>query len=209
MATVPQCHRPLKIPGLVCPLYAPLLFVRNISIQIKTFTSCWNLINTRSPSECPYDVSLFFFLFFSWDSNVVLALSFQKWTNLLLTWEPKHYGGIKRVRIDPKLLWIPDIVLYNRSVRKFNDQILSGSNVFIWLVCLINFLSQLRTWLKRLKTISSARCSINGLRHVSTFRKSHLITKVLPPLFEKRHTRPFFFTSKQLLLSWKLSHISW
>ena len=63
------------------------------------------------------------FLFFH--ENQTLYLLFQKWTNLLLTWEPKHYGGIKRVRIDPKLLWIPDVVLYNRSVRQFNDQILS------------------------------------------------------------------------------------
>lgn len=133
-----------------------------------------NLINTRSPNECPNGVS---FSFFPWESNVVLALSFQKWTNLLLTWEPKHYGGIKRVRIDPKLLWIPDVVLYNRSVRQLNDQILSGSNVFIWLVGL------LRPWLKRLKTIRIARCSI-----------SLTWSKVLPQLFEKRHTRPFFLT---------------
>ena len=41
---------------------------------------------------------------------------FQKWRNLLLTWDPEKYGGIKRVRINPSLIWIPDIVLYNRSV---------------------------------------------------------------------------------------------
>ena len=41
---------------------------------------------------------------------------FQKWRNLLLTWDPERYGGIKRVRINPSLIWIPDIVLYNRSV---------------------------------------------------------------------------------------------
>lgn len=39
---------------------------------------------------------------------------FQKWRNLLLTWDPEKYGGIKRVRINPSLIWIPDIVLYNR-----------------------------------------------------------------------------------------------
>ena len=42
---------------------------------------------------------------------------FQKWRNLLLTWDPEKYGGIKRVRINPSLIWIPDIVLYNRSVQ--------------------------------------------------------------------------------------------
>ena len=143
-----------------------------------------NLINTWSPNECPNGVS---FSFFPWESNVVLALSFQKWTNLLLTWEPKHYGGIKRVRIDPKLLWIPDVVLYNRSVRQFNDQILSWSNVFIWLVSL------LRTWLKGLKTIRCARCSIIDLpTFLISDWKSHLLKGVAAIVWKTTHKAIFF-----------------
>ncbi|XP_067045357.1 neuronal acetylcholine receptor subunit alpha-2-like isoform X2 [Acropora muricata] len=57
------------------------------------------------------------------DKNQIITTNVwirQKWTNLLLTWEPKHYGGIKRVRIDPKLLWIPDVVLYNSADSEFS-----------------------------------------------------------------------------------------
>ncbi|XP_015774560.1 PREDICTED: neuronal acetylcholine receptor subunit beta-3-like [Acropora digitifera] len=57
------------------------------------------------------------------DKNQIITTNVwirQKWTNLLLTWEPKHYGGIKRVRIDPKLLWIPDVVLYNSVDSEFS-----------------------------------------------------------------------------------------
>ena len=46
----------------------------------------------------------------------LFELPLKKWTNLLLKWNQKDYGGIKRVRVDPKLVWIPDIVLYNRLV---------------------------------------------------------------------------------------------
>lgn len=57
------------------------------------------------------------------DKNQIITTNVwirQKWTNLLLTWEPKHYGGIKRVRIDPRLLWIPDVVLYNSADSEFS-----------------------------------------------------------------------------------------
>ena len=39
---------------------------------------------------------------------------FQVWVNQLLTWDPAQYNGVKAVRLDPRLVWIPDIVLYNR-----------------------------------------------------------------------------------------------
>ena len=38
----------------------------------------------------------------------------QIWDNELLTWDPKDYDGIQTVRLDASLVWIPDIVLYNR-----------------------------------------------------------------------------------------------
>ncbi|XP_068673444.1 neuronal acetylcholine receptor subunit beta-3-like [Montipora foliosa] len=57
------------------------------------------------------------------DKNQIITTNVwvrQKWTNLLLTWQPEDYGGIKRVRLDPKLLWIPDIVLYNSADSEFS-----------------------------------------------------------------------------------------
>lgn len=40
----------------------------------------------------------------------------QIWDNKLLTWDPDKYNGIQTVRLDASLVWIPDIVLYNRLV---------------------------------------------------------------------------------------------
>ncbi len=31
-----------------------------------------------------------------------------------LAYDPAKFGGIKVIRIDPTLLWLPDVVLYNR-----------------------------------------------------------------------------------------------
>ena len=71
-------------------------------------TGCLTDVLTLSPS-----------LF--WESYLVLLIC-QKWRNLLLTWQPEKYGGIKRVRIEPTLIWIPDIVLYNKSVNPLFTQ---------------------------------------------------------------------------------------
>jgi len=35
------------------------------------------------------------------------------WTNPYLKWDPNKYGGIEQINIDPKLIWKPDIILYN------------------------------------------------------------------------------------------------
>ena len=39
---------------------------------------------------------------------------YKRWKNQLLTWQREEYDGIKTIRINPSLVWIPDIVLYNR-----------------------------------------------------------------------------------------------
>jgi len=38
----------------------------------------------------------------------------QKWNNHLLRWNASKYGNIKSINVDPKLVWLPDIVLYNK-----------------------------------------------------------------------------------------------
>lgn len=37
----------------------------------------------------------------------------QIWDNPFLTWKPENYSGIKEINVDPKLVWKPDLVLYN------------------------------------------------------------------------------------------------
>lgn len=45
----------------------------------------------------------------------------QRWRNELLTWKSANYSGVKTIRIDPRMVWIPDIVLYNSA-----DSLFSG-----------------------------------------------------------------------------------
>ncbi|MED6265802.1 Neuronal acetylcholine receptor subunit beta-2, partial [Characodon lateralis] len=39
---------------------------------------------------------------------------FQEWNDYRLRWDPDKYEGIKKLRIPSKLIWLPDIVLYNK-----------------------------------------------------------------------------------------------
>ncbi|XP_032242803.1 neuronal acetylcholine receptor subunit beta-3 isoform X2 [Nematostella vectensis] len=57
------------------------------------------------------------------DKNQIITTNVwvrQRWTNLLLKWDPDKYGGITRVRIDASKIWIPDIVLYNSADSEFS-----------------------------------------------------------------------------------------
>ena len=38
----------------------------------------------------------------------------QEWVDELLVWDPSHYSGIDKIRIPCDLIWLPDIVLYNK-----------------------------------------------------------------------------------------------
>ena len=48
----------------------------------------------------------------------------QEWDDELLTWNPADFGGITRIRIPCDLIWLPDIVLYNKYVIKTLNAIL-------------------------------------------------------------------------------------
>eukprot|EP00795_Rhopilema_esculentum_P010813 gene10813-19622_t len=37
----------------------------------------------------------------------------QYWTNPLLRWDPKEYGNVTTLFVNPAKVWVPDIVLYN------------------------------------------------------------------------------------------------
>ncbi|XP_068703025.1 neuronal acetylcholine receptor subunit beta-3-like [Montipora capricornis] len=39
----------------------------------------------------------------------------QIWRNPFLQWEPSNYGGISRIFVEPKNVWVPDIVLENNA----------------------------------------------------------------------------------------------
>jgi len=60
----------------------------------------------------------------------------QIWNNTLLMWDPKDYGGIKSINVEPSSVWLPDIVLYNNAKKghdsgtmyKFKTKVIISSN---------------------------------------------------------------------------------
>ena len=43
----------------------------------------------------------------------------QAWSNPALVWDPKQYGGIKRINVSPDKTWIPDIHAYWNTEEQF------------------------------------------------------------------------------------------
>lgn len=78
----------------------------------------------------------------------------QKWNNHLLRWNASHYGGIKSINVDPKLVWLPDIVLYNNA----NTGITSG-NMDQFKTRVILSSDGTNTWYA--PTILRSRCAID------------------------------------------------
>ena len=40
--------------------------------------------------------------------------SFQNWLDYQLNWNMSEYGGVRSIRVHPKLIWTPDLLMYNR-----------------------------------------------------------------------------------------------
>jgi Neurotransmitter-gated ion-channel ligand binding domain len=40
----------------------------------------------------------------------------QEWFDYKLKWDPEDYGGVKTLHVPSENIWLPDIVLYNKSV---------------------------------------------------------------------------------------------
>ena len=38
----------------------------------------------------------------------------QEWTDYQLSWDSSEFGGVSSIRIDPRMVWTPDLLLYNR-----------------------------------------------------------------------------------------------
>ncbi|XP_078355224.1 neuronal acetylcholine receptor subunit beta-3-like [Oculina patagonica] len=67
----------------------------------------------------------------------------QKWNNPYLQWDPFSYDGVEKILVDPKEIWVPDIVLDNNAddlivqaghLEKFKSWVLlknDGSNTWL------------------------------------------------------------------------------
>lgn len=41
----------------------------------------------------------------------------QEWKDYKLKWNPEEYGGVRHLHVPSQDIWLPDIVLYNKSVQ--------------------------------------------------------------------------------------------
>ncbi|XP_077427611.1 neuronal acetylcholine receptor subunit beta-2 isoform X1 [Vanacampus margaritifer] len=62
----------------------------------------------------------------------------QEWNDYRLRWDPEKFEGIKKLRIPSKLLWLPDIVLYNNAdgvyeVSFYCNTVVSNTGDIVWL----------------------------------------------------------------------------
>ena len=44
---------------------------------------------------------------------------FQNWLDYQLNWNMSEYGGVRSIRVHPKLIWTPDLLMYNRYPIKY------------------------------------------------------------------------------------------
>ena len=48
------------------------------------------------------------------DSLALSVFMLQYWTDIYLSWNPESYPGVQNLRFPSNLVWVPDILLYNR-----------------------------------------------------------------------------------------------
>jgi len=62
-----------------------------------------------------YGMSLIRILDFNQATNVISVQTWEKmsWDDVLLTWNPTHYGDITQVMLPSNKIWLPDMALYN------------------------------------------------------------------------------------------------
>ena len=47
---------------------------------------------------------------------------YQEWQDYQMQWNKTTYGGVESIRIHPKLMWTPDLLMYNRWYKSSVDQ---------------------------------------------------------------------------------------
>ncbi|KAG8136315.1 hypothetical protein E2320_009271, partial [Naja naja] len=78
----------------------PVVF-RNNTVEVKLGLTLSNLLSLKEADE-------------TLTTNAWLE---QSWMDYRLQWNKTEYGGVKVLRLRPNMLWLPDIVLENNSLR--------------------------------------------------------------------------------------------
>ena len=56
----------------------------------------------------------------------------QYWFDYKLVWNPAEYGGVDILHVPSSQIWLPDIVLYNKSVLHIHHLKINMSLIKIW-----------------------------------------------------------------------------
>lgn len=74
-------------------------------------------------------ISVFHMLVYIYiEYSFLYTLQHQEWYDHNLRWYPNEYGGVDRLYVPSELIWLPDIVLYNKYENKNVNNTLSASN---------------------------------------------------------------------------------
>ncbi len=58
---------------------------------------------------------MFFYFFKLCSFHLIYYFRLKKdWMDSKLNWEPDEYGGVEQLIVPSELLWLPDILLYNK-----------------------------------------------------------------------------------------------
>lgn len=76
----------------------------SLLFNLCLFLTCSVICSLFVFKSSPHRLSLIYFL----------HCLFQYWTDTYLSWNPESYPGVQNLRFPSNLVWVPDILLYNR-----------------------------------------------------------------------------------------------
>uniref|UniRef100_A0A182IKT6 Neurotransmitter-gated ion-channel ligand-binding domain-containing protein n=1 Tax=Anopheles atroparvus TaxID=41427 RepID=A0A182IKT6_ANOAO len=97
----------------------------NVLVTVASNGEVQHAIALQKESKCsiqwekwPFDTQHCKMLFSPWieheDMEIHVVLM-KTWNDPKLTWDPANYGNLDVVRLDPTIVWRPDVVLYNNA----------------------------------------------------------------------------------------------
>ena len=105
---------------------------------------------------------------------------FQKWTDYKLSWDPLKYNNITEIRLPQKILWKPDILMYNRYV--YITLLLLQANSKLYVVFNIQSIDGRATTLRdqRAEKLALLRLQVANVNYWQTssfFIRVYIVTK--------------------------------
>ncbi|CAF4435824.1 unnamed protein product, partial [Rotaria sp. Silwood2] len=112
--------------------------VRNASLPVPvklglTLTQIFDMVNIK---DLNYKIGkkTKYFAIFQIEKNQILITNVwldQEWFDEFLQWNPDDFNGIRRLNLPSKLIWLPDIVLYNNADEFSNSNIMQVNAMLI------------------------------------------------------------------------------